>query len=314
MAPNHQVKVSVLISTYNRANFLPEAIDSLLKQTRVPDEIIVVDDGSTDNTPEVLAKYGAPVISIYQANKGAASGRNTAWRASSGDLITFLDSDDTLAPTSIERRASYLETHPAINIVYTGAHMTDMQGNVLSWFRKPPLPEGMIFSEIIARHAFPIHAVMFRRICISMNMPFDESLTANEDYDLWVRLAADNLIASINEPLANYRVHNNMMTGSSDHILNTLIKLYERVDQMPKFQQLAPREKALFYWWRGARYHELGRVAEAQHFYIKAIQHAPDFARAYYMLPFTLLGKQGYYKSTDLYRMLKQLATPFSRQ
>ena len=157
------LRVSVLIPTYNRAEFLSEAIESLLTQTRVPDEIIVVDDGSTDDTERVLAQYAGRIQVLRQANQGNAAARNAAFRASSGDLIAFLDLDDTLAPTSIQCRADFLESHPHLNMVYTAAIVTNAENKPLGLFRDPPLPQGMIFHELICRHAFPIHAVMLRR-------------------------------------------------------------------------------------------------------------------------------------------------------
>src|SRR5574341_812790 len=113
--------VSVILATYNRATLLEEAVRCLLGQTRIPDEIVVVDDGSTDHTPEVLDCYGPPVRVVRQPNRGLPAARNTGLRAATGNLIAFLDSDDTLPLDSIERRASYLEAHPAAAAVYGAA-------------------------------------------------------------------------------------------------------------------------------------------------------------------------------------------------
>src|SRR5947199_6506358 len=110
--------VSVIIPTYNRAALVDQAIDSVLSQTRAPTQIIVVDDGSTDQTAQLLDTYGSAITVITQRNAGPAAARNTGLRAATGDLVALLDSDDKLTPNSIERRAQVLEQHADYDAVY----------------------------------------------------------------------------------------------------------------------------------------------------------------------------------------------------
>src|SRR5882724_669932 len=109
-----RLSVSVIIPTYNRAAFVTVAVDSALNQTRVPDEIIVVDDGSTDETDRVLRQYGPPVRVVRQENRGRSAARNVGLSQATGDAVMFLDSDDLLMPRNIETCAQVLETHPAV--------------------------------------------------------------------------------------------------------------------------------------------------------------------------------------------------------
>src|SRR5262245_46865272 len=104
--------VSVIIPTYNRAAFIATAVESALKQTRPPDEILVVDDGSTDGTDSVLSEFRPPVRVIRQPNRGRSAARNTGLRAATGDAVIFLDSDDVLMPGCLESCVAALEAHP----------------------------------------------------------------------------------------------------------------------------------------------------------------------------------------------------------
>lgn len=296
--------VSVIIPTYNRAQLLTQAIDCLLEQTRVPDEIIVVDDGSTDNTLEVLARYGPPVRVIQQENAGPGIARNRGIEAATGDLLAFLDSDDTLDPESIRKRAEYLENHPDTSIVYTGAYMRSLDGRVLSWFVKPPLPSGRLYAELICRHLFPIHAVMLRHTCFTTGARFDS--LPGEDYGLWAQLSADYLIASIDQPLANYRVHPQMRTNASEFTVRNGIRIQERIQQMSAFRTLSPQQCARFYVVCGSRHAQLGETQQARAYFKRAIKIAPKQLRPYLLYMLSPLGKKSYLR---LARIKGQLVT-----
>src|SRR5690242_13247080 len=112
--------VSVIIPTYNGTAFLRETIDSALAQTYPAVEVIVVDDGSTDDTAAVIAEYGDRIKGIAQANSGTSAARNTGIRASSGDYIAFLDHDDLWAPIKLARQMRVLRDHPELGMVYAG--------------------------------------------------------------------------------------------------------------------------------------------------------------------------------------------------
>lgn len=298
VTPKAPSTVSVIISTYNRADRLPKAIDSLLRQTRVPDEIIVVDDGSTDNTPEVLAQYGPPVTKIRQDNQGPAAGRNTGLRAATGDLIAFLDSDDVLTTGSIEKRALLLESDPSYGVVYSNVMMTDLVGRSLGLFTEafPGVrPSGNVFFQIAQNHLMAVHGFMFRRSCLDEVGLFDESLRSSEDYDFWVRMACHYSFLFLDEPLAHYRVHDSMMTvGQPSDRWADYQRVMQRVRAMPAFQQLSSQQKSVVYCKHGIA-SMLGRNGrEARRLFARAIGVWPMSPRGYLLLGLSLAGHRAF--------------------
>src|SRR5689334_18648366 len=161
-----RLSVSVIIPTYNRAAFIKQAIDSALNQTRVPDEIIVVDDGSTDNTAGILARYDHPVRVIRQENSGRSAARNLGIRESRGDLIVFLDSDDLLTPASIASRVPIFEKSPEIGVVYGNMYVMNSAGEHLgisSQYMPGPRPSGFVLANLALRGSFILIPAMVRR-------------------------------------------------------------------------------------------------------------------------------------------------------
>lgn len=297
-----QPRISVLIPTFNRAALISDAIDSLLAQTRLPDEIIVVDDGSTDNTEHVVAKYGERVLYLQQPNRGPSAARNAAFRMSSGDFIAFLDSDDTLDPTSVEQRATFLETHPELSLVYTAAYMTDMQGKPLQWFRKPPLPQGEVYHEIICRPLFPIHAVMIRRSAIDRPYLFDEQLHAGEDTELWAYLTSRYQVGAIETPLSNYRSHSHMITSDMEAVGGSLLMVQERIMNSPEFNRLHPDQKGAFFTACAMSSLYAHQGGHARRYLLRALRCSPKSKRAYALLGLSLFGSFGFESAMRLYR------------
>ncbi|MBL8163903.1 MAG: glycosyltransferase family 2 protein [Anaerolineae bacterium] len=289
--------ISVVIPTYNRADLVREAIDSLLTQTRPAQQIIVIDDGSSDETPQILKNYGEKICIIQQANAGLAKARNAGLRSVTGDFIAFLDSDDWLPPTSLERRAAVLDAQPEIAAAYCNVQVTNWEGVPLRLYtevRPGPRRSGMIFAELARYNLMPPIAYMVRKTHLdSVGGFFAEDVPGVEDYDLWLRLAARYPFAYIDEPLAFYRVHSNMMNiaqnatmHKSDH------EVHRRIFAMPAFHHLDPAEKAAIYAVHGTRYAMQGDLAAARHWYLKAIRQRPFSPQPYLLMGLTLFGSQ----------------------
>jgi len=188
------VRVSLIIATFNHARFLDAAIDSALAQTLGAVDVIVVDDGSTDDTPAVLARYAGRVRVLRQPNRGLAAARNAGLAAARGTYVAFLDADDVMAPTKLAAQLEVLERSPTIGWTYcdvlieTVAMRTTVTASERFGYGARAL-DGWLFPELIHGNFIPAIAPMIRRTALDAVGGFDERLTALEDWDMWLRLS-----------------------------------------------------------------------------------------------------------------------------
>jgi glycosyltransferase involved in cell wall biosynthesis len=192
--------ISVVIPTYNRASFLKEAIDSVLSQTYRDFELIVVDDGSTDGTPELLLSYGHKIKVIKKANKGPSASRNRGIKAAKGDWMAFLDSDDIWKPDKLEKQVQFIKDNPEIKICQT-EEIWIRNGKRVNPRKKHEMHSGWIYEQclplcIVSPSSVMIHRDVFEKVGL-----FDETMLACEDYDLWLRIAPHYPICLVREKL-----------------------------------------------------------------------------------------------------------------
>ena len=205
--------VSVIIPTYNRAGIICETIDNVFQQTYTNIEVIVIDDGSKDDTLARLRSYGDRIRVISQANAGPAPARNRGIEASRGEIITFQDSDDLWKPTKLERQVNLLaRTDASVPCCLCSAAMRVVNGKEFSSFDAAAIrfheDEGLWLNvaEVLAtRFVLFNQTVAIRRWAIEKTGMFDEGLKYLEDYDLPLRLAMEGPWAFIREPLVIYR-------------------------------------------------------------------------------------------------------------
>lgn len=185
--------VSVVIPTHNRARLLPEAIDSVLAQTYGNVEIIVVDDGSIDETPSALEPYRDRIVYLRQENRGRSAARNAGIAVSSGEYLAFLDSDDVFLPDKLTTQVGFLVEHPDVDVVYGHGYILTDRGI------EGPLPPALltpvtsddpmvVLKRLLRRSLFPPHLALIRTSALDPNQLFDESLEVLEDWDFWLRL------------------------------------------------------------------------------------------------------------------------------
>jgi glycosyltransferase involved in cell wall biosynthesis len=213
--------VSVVVPAHNAAAFLVDTVESARAQTYAPLEVVVVNDGSTDDTAAVAASLGDRITYVEQPNAGPAAARNAALRVTCGELIAFLDADDLWAPTRVERCVEILRTRPEIGMVTTDAYLIEhgVKTRKRSYGdrRRFPFParEEEQNAEI-ARRNFLFVGVVFRRSLLDTCGELDERIWGAEDYDLWTRfLLTGSRAAFVNEPLGWYRVRDDSVSASS---------------------------------------------------------------------------------------------------
>jgi glycosyltransferase involved in cell wall biosynthesis len=191
--------VSVIIPTYNRRDFVREALASVMAQSVTEIEVVVVDDGSQDGTAAVVQEF-AEVRYVWQPNRGVSAARNHGVTLSSGELIAFLDSDDLWQPRKLETQLSFFAHHPEALICQT-EELWLRNGIRVNPHHKHRKASGDIFARSLELCLVSPSAVMMRRALFERFGGFDENLPACEDYDLWLRLSACLPIALIPIPL-----------------------------------------------------------------------------------------------------------------
>jgi glycosyltransferase involved in cell wall biosynthesis len=230
-AAGHDPLVSVVIPTFNQASYLREAIDSVLGQTWVERECIVVDDGSTDGTAEIIASYGERIVALRQPNRGAANALNAGIRAARGELICWLSSDDAYLPEKLERQVAGLRARPDAGLCCTGWETMDAAGQVLKQYQEPNWVHPDQLVSIFWRNPINGTTVMVPRRVLEAVGPFDEELRADVDGDMWLRIAARWPIVTVPGILARYRVHDAAMSRDLGlmHASKTRVRL-ARID------------------------------------------------------------------------------------
>jgi glycosyltransferase involved in cell wall biosynthesis len=191
--------VSVIIPTHNRREWLRDAIASVFAQTYHNFELVVVDDGSTDDTPEVVREFPG-VRYLHQENRGVSAARNHGVALSRGRLLAFLDSDDVWQPRKLETQVEFFANHPEAHICQT-EEVWLRNGVRVNPHNKHRKPSGDIFVQSLQLCLVSPSAVMLRRELFERVGGFDEQLPACEDYDLWLRIAATEPVALIDESL-----------------------------------------------------------------------------------------------------------------
>jgi glycosyltransferase involved in cell wall biosynthesis len=193
-------QVSVIIPTYNRARCLREAVDSVLSQEFRGFELIVVDDGSTDETPQLLRAYGDSIRVLRQENRGVSAARNAGIASGRGALIAFLDSDDIWLPGKLACQVDFFRQNPEHLICQT-EELWVKNGRRVNPGQRHRKRGGMIFEPSLALCLVSPSAVMLRRELFERVGWFDERLPACEDYDLWLRVSCRFPVGLIETPL-----------------------------------------------------------------------------------------------------------------
>jgi len=322
--------ISVIIPTYNADKFIAEAIESVLAQTYKMFEIIVVDDGSTDKTTDILRKYHEKIQYIFQENRGPSAARNVGINIAQGEYICFLDADDLWTSDKLEAQLKYLNRHPEVVFVFSdhqdfkgeetgaGTFLSDKNA-----FEGMPFQEGLIqnaFKKLLQENFISTPTVMLKKGCFEKTGLFDEDLWSVEDRDLWIRMAAHFSLACLPKVLCKRRVHQSNISRQSELAFRSRIKVFEK--NWSQFSHLAPEkiwhhELANDYCKIGYLLLEKNQRRQALHAALVSLTHAirgmiPK--RGLYSYPWSLgvglipAALLGWHRSRRIFRWMKNLS------
>ena len=247
---NHPPKtplISVIIPVHNREQWIGDCIQSVLNQSRPADEILVIDDGSDDDTAKVIKSYGDQVTHVCQATRGVSSARNRGIRQARGDWIAFLDSDDRWHPDKLEAQLRHLDRHPDCRLIHAD-EIWIRHGRRVNQKKVHRKSGGMIYEMCLPRCVISPSAVMIHHTVFDDFGLFDETLPACEDYDLWLRICRSEPVCYVDRPLiTKYGGHEDQLSRSFEAMDRFRVRvLLNHLEREPlRRNQLHPLLKVL---------------------------------------------------------------------
>lgn len=271
--------VSVITASYNRSHYLPQTIESVLKQTYGNLEYILVDDGSTDDTKDVIKPYQEDRRFRYyfQANQGQSVARSFGLRVSKGEFLCFLDSDNLWEQDKIENQIEIFESHPDWDIVYGDIQHIDEGGNPLD-IPNMKRHSGQITEKLLFDNFVTFNTAMFRRECYLELGGLDETIRRADDYEFWLRYSTRFEFRYIPKVYAKYRVMRDQISANKEARLEANRQIIEKFfEQYPEFStdQIRKNTWCHFYTRRG-RYRAMSSLySQAFRDYFKAMTYNP---------------------------------------
>ena len=284
-------KVSVIIPTHNRAQYLPVAIKSVLNQTFQDFEIIVVDDASSDNTADVARSFTDSRIRFtrFDANRGGSAARNQGILTAKSGYLAFLDDDDEWAPDKLARQVHTLdEATEDVGAVYTGYIMVEpKEGRVVG--RRIPVKRGNILNDLLEGNCVgTTSTIMMRRVCFDRAGLFDETLPSFQDHDMWIRVAKFFRFECIVQPLVRYHVHDKKIWTNVEGLRKGMDRMLEKYGEHVAIR----RSLSYGYVLVGVEYIAAGDTRKSRKVFLKAITLHPLELRHYFNLALSLFGKE----------------------
>jgi glycosyltransferase involved in cell wall biosynthesis len=292
--------VSVIMPTYNRASFLRRAIPCVLAQTHRNVELIVIDDGSSDDTPAVLQEYADRIVVIRQNHEGVSIARNAGMLAARGEYLAFLDSDDYWAEDMLERQLQALHAHPDAAVSYTWYTVVDTEGNVIRAIQ--PTCEGDVFDDLYFSNALITSIVIAKRSCFVedgvLKIQFQPGMKIAEDHKVRLELALHYRFCNV-PAFLGYITQHPGSTHSTYQIDEMVACMTYLEDFLWNHERAAPRlrtyeGKARASWSTEIAYLYLlakGRKHDAWRYLWKAFRHSPFYLKPYLVMGGVVLGK-----------------------
>ncbi len=288
--------VSVVLPTYNCAEFLPDSIGSVLSQTYRTYEVIVVDDGSTDVTKEALRPFLDKIryVDLGQ-NKGLPAARNTGIQLSRGEYIAFLDADDHWLPEKLKKNVECFQAHPEVGMVYSRHINVDESGRPLGESAKRRLHSGNVFTRLFSDQNFILtSSVMVRKNVFETAGLFDERLVNCQDWDMFLRIAFSYKVAGIYEPLVQYRHNSRSLSKNRNNVLKyqkmVIDKIYTEFRNRENgiCEKFYKKRLASHYEKTGRYYLRMGDRLRARESFWQALKNNPFRLRAIRYFLYTL--------------------------
>jgi hypothetical protein len=227
-------KITVVIPVYNGGRFIAEALDSAMAQTTPPSQIIVINDGSTDNTRDVLIAYQNRVTVVDQANRGVAAARNLGLQIATGNFIAFLDADDVWHPRKLEMQLKEIRRHPEIQLL--GTRTFDYPCKMEPEISADAQIEEISRDRLLIRNYFTTSSVMIRREMVERLGGFDSSVPNVEDFDYWQRAAELGRMAILQSPLTGYRQVAGSMSRRPADVEQGLCRILQKLDKQDSWR------------------------------------------------------------------------------
>ena len=307
MAAN-EIGLSVIIPTYNRAYIISRAIQSVLQQTYQDFEILVVDDGSKDNTHEIMESIRDERIKYirHEINRGPAAARNTGIMAARGNYIAFLDSDDLWLPEKLERQMAAFANAPSqVGVVYV--RVLEVEGDSKTFI--PPnhviKREGNLYYDLISKGNFVYpSAALVRRDCLTKVGMLDEQLYTSEDWDLWIRIAKYYHYKYVDELLVVYSIIPDSLTNKTDRLIRGHEQILEKhYEDIKKDKRLL----AKFYTNMGDYLCSRKQLKLGRQYFIRAATAYPfNIESPVLAYIASLLGQRGYDAAATSYKIFRE--------
>lgn len=309
-------KVSVVIPAYNAMGYLPETLESVLKQTFTDYEVLIINDGSSDNIVEWASTLKDPRVRVIsQHNQGVSVARNTGIAQAQGEYIAFLDADDLWEPTKLEKQVNCLEDNPTVGLVYAWTAVINpegkLTGTVFSYEAEGNVWETILVHDIVCNGS----CAVVRRSCFEKTGGFDPNLSGAADFDMWTRIAAHYPFAVVKEPLVHYRKAPNTMSKNRQKMMQDFRLTLEKRYQSVPLELLHLRNRAYGHMYRWQAWLSLyeGDYQSATDFHKQAFLHNPLLLLSKNFMHLSLgiimvrfLGSHFYERSRALSRTVRQ--------
>lgn len=281
--------ISVVIPTFNYGRFLRDAIKSVLAQTLSADEVIVVDDGSTDDTEAVVREVGLRVKYLHQENRGVCAARNRGVAESNGELVAFLDADDAWEPTKLALQSSRFDEDPEIGLVHCGMREFNSEtGETLAMLvdgAEGDVADRLLLWETPAVNVSGSSIAVSRRAFEEVG-GFDTQMKVGEDWDFCYRVARRYKVGFVPEPLVNYRSHGDAAHRNVEEMERGMARFYEKAFADPAVAHLRRRAYGNFHRVLAGSYFHAGRYGKFARHSIQSVLSRPANLSYFLAYPF----------------------------